>query len=136
MSDSRKRIEVAAALVFRNGLLLIAKRRAQDHLGGLWEFPGGKREASETFQECLKRELQEELGIEVRVENLFEKISHDYPDKSVDLKFFRCTLLCGEPKPIFCDEVAWVTAVQLCNYQFPAADACLLEKLKALPEFA
>ena len=68
-------IEVAAALVFRDGKLLITQRNADAHLGGLWEFPGGKREAEETFETCLTRELREELGIEVTVGELVESIT-------------------------------------------------------------
>ncbi len=124
-------IEVAAGLVFRNGLLLIAQRRPNDHLGGLWEFPGGKREASETFEECLRRELREELGIEVIVGELIESLTHDYPEKSVRLKFFRCKLLKNEPRPIFCHNLAWIKQEQLSQYEFPAADARLLEKLRS-----
>src|SRR4029077_11924660 len=75
-------IEVAAGLVFRGGKLLITQRRADSHLGGLWEFPGGKREAAETFEECLARELREELGIEVAVEELVKEITHAYPEKT------------------------------------------------------
>ncbi len=127
-------IEVSAGLVFRNGFLLITQRRAQDHLGGLWEFPGGKRETDETDEECLRRELREELGIEVGVKELIESIQHDYPGKSVRLKFFRCILLAGEPSPIACDAVAWVSGNQLASYAFPEADQKLLGKLRASPE--
>src|SRR5882757_7146425 len=83
-------IDVSAGVVFRGGLLLITQRRPEDHLGGLWEFPGGKRHAQESDQECLKRELLEELGIEVDVGDLIETIIHEYPEKTVRLKFFRC----------------------------------------------
>jgi mutator protein MutT len=124
-------IEVSAGLVFRNGKLLITQRRAKDHLGGLWEFPGGKREGEETDEACLRRELREELGIEVEVKELLESFRHDYPEKSVYLKFFRCVLLEGEPSPISCDTVAWVTASQLSEYAFPEADFRLLGKLRA-----
>lgn len=125
-----KVIEVAAGLVFRDGQLLITQRRPQDHLGGLWEFPGGKREPAETFEQCLRRELQEELGIEVAVGRLIDEISHTYPEKSVHLKFFRCTLVSGEPQPIDCHALAWVTQSQLRDYEFPAADVQLLEMLE------
>ena len=70
-----KSIEVAAALVFRNGKLLIAQRHAKAHLGGLWEFPGGKRHAEETFEECLVREIREELGVEISVGELMPRRS-------------------------------------------------------------
>jgi mutator protein MutT len=73
-------IEVSAGLVFRNGKLLITQRYTDAHLGGLWEFPGGKRECDETFEACLTRELREELGIDVRVGELVETIEHAYPE--------------------------------------------------------
>ncbi|MEO6182604.1 MAG: 8-oxo-dGTP diphosphatase MutT [Verrucomicrobiota bacterium] len=128
-------IEVSAGLVFRGGLVLITQRRQQDHLGGLWEFPGGKRECDESDEACLRRELQEELGIEVEVQELIETISHSYPEKTVHLKFFRCALLKNEPQPIGCASVAWVSAGQLVDYPFPEADVQLLEKLRATPEW-
>ncbi|MDB6024373.1 MAG: mutT [Verrucomicrobiales bacterium] len=125
-----KRVEVAAGLVFRNGLLLITQRRPEDHLGGLWEFPGGKREPNETYEECLHRELREELDIEVEVNELVESISHDYPDKSVHLKFFRCDWRKDEPRKIHVHDFAWVNRTELSNYEFPAADAHLLTTLR------
>jgi mutator protein MutT len=126
-------VEVAAGLVFRAGRLLITQRRPQDHLGGLWEFPGGKREASETFEACLRRELQEELGITVEVQELLEELKHDYPEKSVRLKFYKCRLPAGEPQPLGCHALVWVEAAQLEDYAFPAADERLLERLKNTP---
>ena len=125
-----KRVEVAAGLVFRNGLLLITQRRPEDHLGGLWEFPGGKRESNETYEDCLRRELREELDIDVVVQELVESISHDYPDKSVHLKFFRCEWCKDEPKKIHVHDFAWVNHSELAKYEFPAADARLLELLQ------
>jgi mutator protein MutT len=127
-------IEVSAGLVFRGGKLLITQRHKGSHLGGLWEFPGGKREDGESDEDCLRRELREELGIEVEVNELIESIEHSYPEKSVRLKFFRCLLLKGEPAPISCDAVAWVSAAQLAEYAFPEADLQLLGKLRASPQ--
>jgi len=86
--ETRNLIEVSAALIFRDGKLLITRRHAKSHLGGLWEFPGGKREAGETFEQCLVREIREELGVEISVGELFEEVSHAYSEKSVHLKFF------------------------------------------------
>src|SRR6187402_801609 len=80
-------IQVAAGLVFREGRLLITQRPPGGHLAGLWEFPGGKREADESFEDCLRRELREELGVEVDVGELVESITHEYPGKSVHLQF-------------------------------------------------
>lgn len=126
-------IEVAAGLVFRGGQLLITQRLKGSHLAGLWEFPGGKREPSENYEACLRRELREELGIEVEVKDLLESIRHDYPEKSVYLKFFRCTLLQNEPAPLNCADIAWVTPDKLTQYAFPAADARLLARLQNDP---
>ncbi|HEX7863252.1 MAG TPA: 8-oxo-dGTP diphosphatase MutT [Verrucomicrobiae bacterium] len=126
-----KVIDVAAGLVFRNGQLLITQRRPGDHLGGLWEFPGGKVEPNETFEHCLARELREELGIDVRVGAQVDEITHSYPEKTVRLRFFRCELVEGEPQPIHCHATAWVTAESIPDFEFPAADEQLLRKLKA-----
>ena len=122
-------IQVAAGLVFRGPRMLITQRRQHDHLGGLWEFPGGKREAGETFAACLARELREELDIEVRVGRLFETIRHDYPDKRVLLKFYICEWLGNEPRALGCARFAWVGPAELGHYEFPAADAKLLTRL-------
>ena len=122
-------IEVAAGLVFREGKMLITQRPADGHLGGLWEFPGGKREANEFFEECLHRELMEELGIEVEVGELVESIAHSYPEKTVHLRFYRCTWKKREPQALGCPAFKWVTKEELSGYRFPAADTRLLEKL-------
>ena len=127
---TKNSVEVAAALIFRDGKLLITQRHADAHLGGLWEFPGGKREPNETFKQCLVREIREELGVEISVGALFEEISHAYPEKSVRLKFFVCQLLSGEPQPLDCASFKWVGKSELDDYAFPAADAQLLQKLK------
>lgn len=131
--DIRNSIEVSAGLVFRSGQLLITQRPVGGHLAGLWEFPGGKREAGESFQECLRRELQEELGVDVCVHVELERITHDYPEKSVHLRFFYCTLADtnAEPRAIGCQAMAWVTRDTLKDFAFPAADERLLEMLKA-----
>ena len=129
-----KIIEVSAGLIFRSGKLLITQRHADAHLGGLWEFPGGKRHEGETFEDCLRRELREELGIEVEIRELLEEITHHYPEKSVHLKFFRCDWLRNEPRALGCSAFAWIELQQLDQYAFPEADARLLEKLRAAPE--
>jgi 8-oxo-dGTP diphosphatase len=123
-------VEVSAGLIFRAGRLLITQRRLHDHLGGLWEFPGGKREPGESFEGCLVRELREELGVETRPCELLEDITHRYPDKSVRLRFYRCELVRGEPRPLGCHALAWVSPGQLAGYAFPAADERLLERLR------
>ena len=132
-----KIIDVAAGLIFRDGNLLIAQRFAEVHLGGLWEFPGGKCEAGETFQACLARELREELEINVAVGRVVEELTHAYATKTVRLRFFLCSLLPGSPKPkaIGCAAFAWIGPDDLDAYEFPAADARLLQKLRTSPEW-
>lgn len=130
-----QRIEVSAGLVFREGKLLITQRRPQDHLGGLWEFPGGKREPGESFEACLHRELLEELGIEVKVGAVLDELAHDYPEKFVYLKFFHCRWLLHEPQSLGCHAFTWITNSQLTDYAFPAADARLLEKVKVTKDW-
>jgi mutator protein MutT len=127
-------IDVAAALLFRDGRVLITQRRPDDHLGGLWEFPGGKREPGETLADCLRRELREELGLEVQVGEVVERATHSHPDRAVHLEFFRCALLAGEPRPLGCQDLAWVSPDELARYTFPPADARLVDKLLASPE--
>ncbi|HTA29928.1 MAG TPA: 8-oxo-dGTP diphosphatase MutT [Candidatus Cybelea sp.] len=118
-------------MVFRGGKLLITQRPPGSHLGGLWEFPGGKREPGESFEQCLRRELAEELGIEVQVLELVEDLTHHYPERSVHLKFYRCRWLRHEPRAILCHDWAWIGPEQIPDYKFPAADARLLEKLRS-----
>lgn len=110
---------------------MITQRPEGGHLAGLWEFPGGKREPGESFEECLRRELREELGIEVEVGARVESLTHDYPERTVRLEFFLCRWLKHEPRAIGCPAFAWVTRDELNHYEFPAADARLVERLRA-----
>ena len=124
-----KPIDVAAGLVFHRQKLLITQRLEGSHLAGLWEFPGGKCEPGETFESCLVRELHEELAIEVALGQLFEEITHDYPEKTVNLKFFLCRLGKGEPQAIGCAAFQWATRESLARHNFPSADKRLLARL-------
>ena len=122
-------IDVAAGLVERDGLILITQRKIGSHLAGLWEFPGGKREPAETWQDCLVRELHEELAITVTVGELRYETVHHYPEKSVRLRFYAAVLISGEPRPIDCAAVAWVRPKDLATYAFPEADRELVAVL-------
>jgi len=123
--------DVAAGLVFREGKLLITQRYPDAHQGGLWEFPGGKREPAETFEQCLVRELREELAIEVAVGDLVESLTHSYSDKTVNLRFYRCSWTRNEPQALGCLAFRWVGPAELEQQAFPAADARLLSRLKS-----
>jgi mutator protein MutT len=124
-----REIDVAAALLFRDGKLLITQRHPEAHLGGLWEFPGGKREPGETFENCLVREIKEELGMEIAVGELVSAVTHGYPEKTVHLKFFRCRWVRHEPEALDCAAFQWVTKEKLRTFQFPEADTQLISKL-------
>ena len=130
-----KPVEVAAGLVFRNGKLLITKRPDGAHLAGFWEFPGGKREPDETIEECLRRELWEELGIEVGLGQALDTVTHQYPEKTVKITFFTCRLAKGEPRAIECADIAWVGRDHLAKYDFPPADLQLISRLVDDPSF-
>jgi mutator protein MutT len=124
-------IEVTAAIIKRDGALLIAQRLPESHLGGLWEFPGGKRETDETLEACLQRECAEELGVEVRVGELLRVVEHTYPEVRVKLHFFECFLVGGEPEALGCQAVRWVSPKELSAFRFPPADSHLIEELKS-----
>ena len=121
-------VQVVAAVVERDGRYLITRRLEGTHLAGLWEFPGGKTLPGEKPEDALRRELQEELGVEAEVGELIETVDWTYPEKSVRLLFFRCALR-GEPCPQERQEMLWVEAAQLQEYRFPAADFRLIERL-------
>ena len=124
-------VEVAAAVLFREGRLLITQRLPGSHLSGLWELPGGKRKPEESIRECLVRELREELDIEVVAGELFEAIEYDYPEKTVCLKFFKCRYVSGDIRALGCQRFAWVTPDDLGNYRFPPANQPLMKKLRS-----
>jgi 8-oxo-dGTP diphosphatase len=122
------KIVVAAAVIERDGCFLVTKRQTGVHLEGYWEFPGGKREPAETIVACMARELREELDVDAHVGNELFTSAHIYPDRTVELHFFACTLL-GAPRPRVGQEMRWVAREELTHLQFPPADAELIELL-------
>jgi len=125
------RIEVVAAIIRKDGKILITRRRPNAHLAGLWEFPGGKVEAGESLYAALEREIREEVGLEIRIMDEFFTVDHDYPTKSVRLHFFNCMPLYGVARPLDVAELQWVNPQDLANYAFPPADTELLAKLRS-----
>lgn len=122
-------IEVVAAVIEREGRILIARRPAALHLGGLWEFPGGKRQPGETPEAALVREIREELDAAVTVGELLDDVEWTYPEKTVRLLFFRCALD-DEPRAAEGQEIAWVAPADLDRYEFPPADGSLVARLR------
>jgi 8-oxo-dGTP diphosphatase len=123
-------IEVAAAIVRdEQGRYLIVRRRPGTHLAGLWEFPGGKREVAESIEDCLRRELAEELGAAFTVQDKVATIPWDYGDRAVVLHFFRCGLGGATVVAREGQEIAWVAPDKLDDYAFPPADEALVARL-------
>jgi mutator protein MutT len=129
VTGKRPHVVVTAAIVERADTVLITRRPRGVHLEGLWEFPGGKCEPGESHQTCLQREIQEELGTDVRVLDEIFQVAHAYDDRVVELHFFRCELL-GKPHPLLGQEMRWVPLASLDDLAFPPADAELIEVLK------
>jgi mutator protein MutT len=125
-----KIVEVAAGLVYREGRYLIARRKADVHLAGFWEFPGGKREPGETLEECLQRELFEELNVRIGAPVPFQIVRHQYPEKTVELHFFRCGIESGQATAVDCAEIRWVWPHELADFEFPPADRPIIEALR------
>ncbi|MGL5793593.1 MAG: 8-oxo-dGTP diphosphatase MutT [Waterburya sp.] len=110
--------------------ILIDRRKATGEMGGLWEFPGGKIEAGETIEACIKREVKEELGIDILVGDRLTTITHNYQTFKVTLYVHDCQYLKGVPRPIECEELQWVTPAELNQYQFPLANAQIVNLLQ------
>jgi A/G-specific adenine glycosylase len=123
--------DVTAAVICRpDGQVLIAQRPLGGMLGGLWEFPGGKRQPAETLQECLAREIQEELGIEIEVGPQIAAIKHSYTHFRITLYAYICRLVNGDPRAIDCADWSWVTLGDLDRYAFPVTDRKIILVLK------
>ena len=121
--------DIAVGLVFDGDCLLIQRRPEDKMLGGLWEFPGGKREPGEPIEEACRRELREELGIEVEIESLFGKVSHAFTHFKITLYAFRCRIRIGTPQPQDGVPMRWVPIAELADYAFPRANRRLIETL-------
>lgn len=121
-------IVVVAAIIERDGSFLLTLRPDGTHLAGHWEFPGGKVDAHESHAEALRREVFEELDAVVEVGELAHTVTHAYPEKTVQLFFYRCALR-GEPKPMMGQQMRWVRKPELAQLPFPEADRELIREL-------
>jgi 8-oxo-dGTP diphosphatase len=124
-------LEVAAAVIERSGRILVTRRDPAKHMGGLWEFPGGKREPGESIEACLHRELDEELGIRVHVGVRAAIVPWVYPERRVLLHFFRCRIAGGRIRPREGQDYRWVTRRELAALPMPPADAEIVAALVA-----
>jgi 8-oxo-dGTP diphosphatase len=121
--DCVPHIRVVAAVIEKHGRFLITQRRAGGSLGGLWEFPSGKVEESESDEAALHRELRERVDVSIEVGEKLAGRTHCYDRYMVDLVLYRARLAPGqEPHPVGVDDLRWVAAGELENYRFPPAD--------------
>lgn len=123
-------VVVCAAVIERDARYLVTRRLEGTHLAGLWEFPGGKCDPGETHRACLAREIEEELGCGVVVGGELLAVRHEYPERTVELHFFRCTLD-SDPQPRLGQDMRWVAKDALRSLQLPPADAELIRVLES-----
>ena len=126
--DRKPHIVVTAAVIERDDAFLLTRRLRGTHLEGYWEFPGGKCQAGETLADSLIREIREELDAGLSVGPEVLATAHEYPERVVELRFFRCTLL-TDPRPALGQEMRWVRRDELTILQLPPADDELVRML-------
>ena len=122
------KIVVTAAVIEDHDRYFVTRRTKGMHLEGYWEFPGGKCEDGETLEQCLRRELKEELGVETTIGAEVFTVTHDYGDRQVELHFFSCSFL-NSPVPRLGQEMRWVPRTELRSLPFPPADDELIARL-------
>jgi mutator protein MutT len=125
----QKEIQIAIALVWRAGRLLVTRRPFDAHLGGLWEFPGGKLEPGETAERCAEREVSEEVAMSVAARRTRTPIRHEYSERTVVLHPVDCEWQHGDPELRGVIEARWVAPRELEALAFPAANAALIREL-------
>ena len=133
-----KTVTVSAALICKDGRFLVGQRPAHKARGLLWEFVGGKLEPGETGPEALTRECREELGVTVAVGPLYARLTHTYPDLTVELLLYQAAIAAGTPQLLEHAALRWVAVDELAQYDFCPADAPILERLRTEglpPEF-
>jgi A/G-specific adenine glycosylase len=125
--------DVSAAVILRaDRRILIARRPLKGMLGGLWEFPGGKRQEGESLQQCLQREILEELGAEISVGEELVCIRHSYSHFRISLYAFLCRLTNGQPRPLEAPELRWVWPHELPEFAFPVTDQKIVRVVMGL----
>jgi len=118
--------QVTAGIIWKGDEILIAQRNPKGLLGSMWEFPGGKQEAGESLEQCLRREVKEELDVEISIEHHLTTVRHTYTHFRITLHAFQCVYVTGEPKALGCADWRWVGVEELGGYPFARADQRIL----------
>ncbi len=122
-------VQVTAAIIQQEGKYLICQRAHDDELPLLWEFPGGKLEPGETLEECIIRECQEELGVDIRLCGEFGRTSYPHKQWELVFTFFQAEIVAGTLTPVVHEQIRWVSAAELKQYVFCPADVEIVEQL-------
>ncbi|RKX37447.1 MAG: 8-oxo-dGTP diphosphatase MutT [Verrucomicrobia bacterium] len=125
----------AAVVTNRKGEVLIAQRRNEDMLGGLWEFPGGKQESGETIQQCIVRELKEELGINIETGDFLITVKHAYSHFTMEMHTYFAKIKSGRPRSIECQDFQWLKVSNLRKVPYSKADLIIIEELEQTAKF-
>ena len=130
MQKSSPREEIGIGLVFnKDGEVLIDQRRESSSMGGMWEFPGGKKEAAESIEETIEREVKEEIGINVKTREKLLAFDHAYSHKKLSFTVYICDFKSGDPKPLASQRLLWVSPQRLFDFPFPAANTKIIVEL-------
>lgn len=122
-------IEVVAGIIYKGDKFLIAQRNLKKAQGGLWEFPGGKLESGETYEEALKREIKEEFNAEIEVEEYVTENVHHYPEKDIRLLFYKAKLISENIELLEHEDFRWITKQDKDKFKFAGADEKIFEIL-------
>lgn len=128
-----KTINVVAAVIFKDDKVFATQRGYGEFKDG-WEFPGGKVEPGESPEDALRREIREELEVDINVGDLIETIEYDYPAFHLSMKCFACTIAGGSPHLLEHEAAKWLTSMQLCSVDWLPADVTLIPKIEKMLE--
>lgn len=121
---------VAAAIILDQNKVLIAQREKGSNMEFKWEFPGGKIEENETPEQCLIREIKEELDMEIEPIEIYKAVRHKHKDKDILLLAYICRVVQGEGRPVECHDFQWIRKYQLDDFEYTPADVDIVQKLK------
>ncbi|WP_257128671.1 8-oxo-dGTP diphosphatase MutT [Priestia megaterium] len=119
-----------AAIIKEKDQILIAQRHSKDPLAGKWEFPGGKLEPGETPEQCLVREIREELRVEVEIGSFYDDNVYGFKDQAIYLLFYWAEITNGEVIPVVHDDAKWITIKELAGFDFAPADIPIVKRLE------